>query len=48
MNGFFLHIHIVTYIFIVAIVSVLLHFTTKNLYIGGLLSMRRTHVIFRF
>ena len=45
---FFLRIHIVTYIFIVAIVCVLLHFTNKNLYIGGLLSMRRTHVIFRF
>ena len=35
MNGFFLCIHIVTYIFIVAIVCVLLHFTNNNLYIGG-------------
>ena len=28
-------IHIVTYIFIIAIVCVLLHFTKNNLYIGG-------------
>ena len=44
----FLCIHIVTYIFIVTIVCVVLHFTIKNLYIGGFKSMQRTHMICRF
>ena len=47
MDGF-LCIHIVTYIFIVAIVRVLLHFTNKNLYIWDFLSMQQTQVILGF
>jgi hypothetical protein len=44
----FLHLRIVTYIFIIDFVCVLLDFTKENLYIGDFKSVLQTHLVLGF